>query len=208
MSNLTKLIICLVVGIIAIILLNIFFVKRYRAYKIGALGEKHVKKLLDRNLSGKRYVYNNLMFKFNGNVSQIDHVVINKYGIFVIETKHWSGTVFGKDDDQVWTLVKRGGKKKKVMGNPVTQNEIHVRKLAEILMVDRFYFRNMVVFLKNTNTQFINSSYVYKTNTFLNYLKTDKKYFSGRDLKDFDDRLKAYLSEHGISQKEFNKHYR
>lgn len=39
-------------------------------------------------------IYNNLLFTDNGRVSQLDHLVICDYGVFMIETKTWRGDIF------------------------------------------------------------------------------------------------------------------
>ena len=42
--------------------------------------------------------------------TQIDHVVFSSYGIFVIETKNYSGWIFGQEHDRKWTQSFSRGK--------------------------------------------------------------------------------------------------
>ena len=54
----------------------------------GRIGEHRVAHILDRLPKDRYRVINNLLLRTSsGNTTQIDHVVISEYGIFVIETK-------------------------------------------------------------------------------------------------------------------------
>lgn len=80
---------------IAVVLIVAFF--RAPTGK-GIWGEFQVKLVLGKNKPDIKYVINNLMIVNDGKSSQIDHVVINKTGIFVIETKKYAGRIYGKED--------------------------------------------------------------------------------------------------------------
>lgn len=70
---------------------------------------------------GKDYiVINNLKLNTKGTISQIDHLVVSNYGIFVIETKNYKGWILGNEDSQNWTQVIYKYKNK--FYNPVLQN--------------------------------------------------------------------------------------
>ena len=68
--------------------------------------------------------------------TQIDFVLLDRTGIYIIEAKGYSGTVTGSYDDVKWTktLTSRSGNtwKKKVM-NPLFQNKGHIRYLKKLL---------------------------------------------------------------------------
>jgi hypothetical protein len=67
-----------------------------RCYSRGLnTGEKEVVKYLSSKLDIKKYyIFNNLTLKTKDGSTQIDHVVVSPYGIFVIETKDYSGWIF------------------------------------------------------------------------------------------------------------------
>ncbi len=76
--------------------------------------------------------------------SQVDHVVITSYGIFVIETKNYKGTIYGGKDRKTWLV---NGKFK--MMNPFVQNYGHIMSLTSL--IDKKYhslFISMVSFTK------------------------------------------------------------
>src|SRR5579875_3258667 len=60
--------------------------------------------------------------------SQIDHVVITPYGLFVIETKNYKGEIKGKRTDKRWNVSGRFNPY-----NPLRQNYGHIKVLENIL---------------------------------------------------------------------------
>jgi hypothetical protein len=129
------------IPIIFIILLPIYIIWVIRAkspsYK-GARGEQRVAKKLKKldSLDPEKYkILNNVMLKTSRGSSQIDHVVVSIYGIFVIETKNFSGWIFGNEKAEQWTQTIYNEKNK--FRNPVKQNWAHVYALKEILSAYR-----------------------------------------------------------------------
>jgi hypothetical protein len=68
--------------------------------------------------------------------AQIDHVVVSPYGIFVIETRHYSGWIFGAEREPEWTRVHFRSRRK--FPNPLRQNHAHSVP-ADLLGLDRRY---------------------------------------------------------------------
>lgn len=66
--------------------------------------------------------------KAKSGYSQIDHVVITPYGVFVIETKNYQGTVYGGKERKTWSV---NGKYN--MMNPFIQNYGHIQALKAIV---------------------------------------------------------------------------
>ena len=71
------------------------------------------------------------MLNLDGWTSQIDHVVVSRYGIFVIETKNYKGWISGGENSDNWTQNIYGHKYQ--LRNPVYQNESHVKALKKVL---------------------------------------------------------------------------
>jgi len=76
--------------------------------------------------------------------TQIDHVVVSRYGIFVIEAKNMTGWIFGDANSRQWTQSIYG--KKQRFQNPLHQNALHVRALAIATGLPRDCFHNLVYF--------------------------------------------------------------
>ncbi len=126
----------------------------------GWLGELKVKLVIGKTKPEEKYVINNLTLRIGDNkTSQIDHVVINKNGIFVIETKNYSGRIYGNETQLEWTQVLSYGKVKNKLYNPIKQNKTHLYHISNLLNKKLPMF-SAVVFVQG-NTQYINATGVY-----------------------------------------------
>lgn len=82
----------------------------------------------------------------NGGSTQIDHVIVSKYGIFVIETKNYKGWIYGNEKQRQWTQAFANGRKYKFQ-NPLRQNYLHIKTLADLLELEISYFHSMIAFI-------------------------------------------------------------
>ena len=82
----------------------------------------------------------------NGGSTQIDHIIISVYGIFVIETKNYKGWIYGKETQRQWTQSFPNGSKFKFQ-NPLRQNYLHIKTLADLLGLELSYFHSMIAFI-------------------------------------------------------------
>jgi predicted RNA-binding Zn-ribbon protein involved in translation (DUF1610 family) len=97
----------------------------------GYLGEKDVSNRLSKlNLSNYKII-NNLMLQVGNKTTQIDHIVVSNYGIFVIETKNYKGWIMGTEFDEYWKKIIY--KRKEKLYNPIKQNYGHIMALKEVL---------------------------------------------------------------------------
>jgi len=81
----------------------------------------------------------------DGGSTQIDHVIVSRYGIFVIETKNYKGWIFGNEKQRQWTQVIMGRKYK--FQNPLRQNYLHIKTLSDLLELEMSYFHSMIAFM-------------------------------------------------------------
>ena len=84
----------------------------------GKVGENRGKAVIGETIEGVQYVINDLFLERKGKSSQIDHIVINPRGVFVIETKNYSGVIYGSENQQEWTQVLYYGRSKNNIYNP------------------------------------------------------------------------------------------
>ena len=91
-----------------------------------------------------RRIYNVILPARNG-TTQIDHVVVSIYGLFVIETKNMDGWIFGSAQQETWT--QQFFKRKFKFQNPLRQNYRHTRSLAEFLKLDHDLLHSVVFFI-------------------------------------------------------------
>lgn len=77
--------------------------------------------------------FHNIVIPSGKGTTELDHVIVSTLGIFVVETKFWSGTIYGSEWDKRWTLFTR--RSKHSVYNPLRQNYGHVTALAELLAI-------------------------------------------------------------------------
>jgi hypothetical protein len=105
---------------------------------LGEIGEESVASIL-RTLPKDYVVFNDVYLEIKGKSTQIDHVVISRYGVFIIETKNYTGWIFGNDTSEYWTQTIYEDKYK--LRNPLRQNYSHLKTLQSIFGIEeRFYF--------------------------------------------------------------------
>mgnify|MGYP002515759935 CR=1 FL=1 len=103
---------------------------RFGARK-GEWGEKKVAKILKKLPIGYITI-NDVLLPLNGEkTTQIDHIVVSEYGIFVIETKNYSGRIYGGENTETWTKNVYGNKYS--MPNPIRQNKLHISAVVGVL---------------------------------------------------------------------------
>ena len=118
----------LTLAIIAIFIFLGFWLRKSK----GRIGEHRVSHILGRLPKDKYRVINNLLLRTSSDsTTQIDHVVISQYGIFVIETKFYKGRIYGGENSEFWTQNIYGNKYS--LRNPILQNAGHVRVFRQLL---------------------------------------------------------------------------
>ncbi|MCL2642839.1 MAG: NERD domain-containing protein [Candidatus Bathyarchaeota archaeon] len=115
------------IGFVAsIIVLMVFqyYQRKYRIYKSGRQGEKEVINTLTKSLNDDHYLINGAYLKGKG--GDIDHIVLGPNGVYVLETKNWSGKIICNGDQ--W---QRPGKH--IKSNPSLQIKRNTQKIKKVL---------------------------------------------------------------------------
>lgn len=98
----------------------------------GYLGELSVSRYLGMLNQEEYKIFNDVyLAKKNGRTTQIDHIIVSIYGIFVVETKNYKGWITGGEKSEYWTQIIY--KKRKPLYNPIRQNYGHAKAVQEIL---------------------------------------------------------------------------
>lgn len=125
------------------ILLIVAFLKS--PYIKGKFGESIVNYSITRELDQNIYhLIKDVTFPSLGGTTQVEHILVSKYGIFVIETKNIKGWIFGSKTQRQWT--QQIYKHKNKFQNPLHQNYKHIKTLTELLNIDESKFHSLVVF--------------------------------------------------------------
>lgn len=180
--------------IIGAILSTVFYKKI-----IGMMGEFWTKCEL-RKLSKEYLVLNDIMLRTEDKKThQIDHIVVSKYGIFVIETKHYNGYITGNDYDKKWCF--KAGKNKYYINNPVRQNYGHMKALEEIFDLKEEKFIPLICITSNAKTK-ISSSNVVRVYELVNKITS----YKNEILEDYQEIYKR-LIELNITNKNERKNH-
>ncbi len=113
----------------------------------GWLGEALMRLGFKLFLPAEKYrVINNVTIPDGrGGTTQIDHVVVSEHGVFVVETKHYKGWIFGGEHDRHWTQKIHANHSQKFQ-NPLRQNYKHTESLRALLGLDKDQIKSVVVF--------------------------------------------------------------
>lgn len=155
MDSTLFLLIIFIVAVAAVILLKWLLPSK------GEIGEKRVARLLSKLPQEDYKLINNLLVNIKGQTTQIDHVVVSEYRIFVIETKYYQGDIYVDENSEYWTQNIYGNKYK--LRNPLRQNYGHVRALSALLQdIHPDFIIPIVAFSKQASVNCIdNKSIVY-----------------------------------------------
>ena len=116
----------------------------------GYYGEKTTQFGLWLFLNKKYTRLHDLIVEIDGTTTQIDHVCLSRYGIFVIETKNYSGWIFGSAEDRQWTQVFKNRAKYRFQ-NPLFQNRLHTRAISKQLGMSSELVHSIIVFISSAS---------------------------------------------------------
>lgn len=161
----------LIISLLAVAIL--FLLIKYYTPKIkGFIGENKASKALKRLNNEKYTVLNNIEFNIKGSTSQIDHIIVSDYGIFVIETKNYKGWILGYEKDKSW--IQAIYKYRRKFYNPILQNQGHIYALKHVLKNYKYLrYYSIITFTKRATLKTKTYTDVVYTNKLV---KTIKKY--------------------------------
>jgi len=95
-------------------------------------GEQLVASALQQHFQTAEYhLLNHITLRDVLGTTQIDHILVSKFGVFVIETKKYTGWIFANADHATWTQATYNDKYK--FQNPIHQNYRHVKAVRALL---------------------------------------------------------------------------
>jgi predicted RNA-binding Zn-ribbon protein involved in translation (DUF1610 family) len=136
--------------VIIFMLLPLFFIIFAKILKSawfkGVAGEFMVNLSAKIFLNKKKYhLIKNVTLPTENGSTQIDHIIVSKYGVFVIETKNMKGWIFGNKNQKTWT--QQIYKYSRKFQNPLHQNYKHTKTLESLLELNEQQIHSIVVFV-------------------------------------------------------------
>jgi len=140
----------------------------------GWIGELQINLITKFFLSKDTYhLIKNVTIPVDGGTTQIDHVIVSRFGVFVVETKNLRGWIFGKEGDAYWTqkLYRHSEK----FQNPLRQNYKHTKTLSEILGISEDKMHSVVVFTGDSSFKTDMSENVTNPRGYIRYIRSQTK---------------------------------
>jgi predicted RNA-binding Zn-ribbon protein involved in translation (DUF1610 family) len=112
----------------------------------GMAGEALVSALARLLLDAKVYrAIHNVTLPTDNGTTQIDHIFVSRYGVFVVETKNYKGWIFGSEDQASWT--QKLHRKTFKFQNPLRQNYKHLKTLESALDLPPEALHSVIAFV-------------------------------------------------------------
>lgn len=110
-------------------------------------GEALLTQTLTKHFNTEDYhLLNHITLKHGDVTTQVDHILVSRFGVFVIETKDFTGWIFGNANHDTWTQATYRDKFK--FQNPIRQNYLHVKAVEQLLdFVPSSAIHSVVVFV-------------------------------------------------------------
>lgn len=136
----------------------------------GHLGEYAVNLAIRLKLDKQHYhLIKNVTLPTEDGSTQIDHVIVSVYGLFVVETKNMKGWIFGGENQKTWTQkIYRCSNK---FQNPLHQNYKHTRTLQSLLGLTDEQIFSVIAFVGDAVFKTPMPENVTRGNGFLRYIK-------------------------------------
>lgn len=120
------------IGVGAVTALLGYVAGRYRVHRLQRHGEVIVSNVLQSVFEPPdHHILNSVTLPVPGGTTQIDHVLVSRRGVFVIETKHYKGWIFANATSPQWTQVLYRAKFR--FQNPIHQNRKHLKAVQALL---------------------------------------------------------------------------
>jgi hypothetical protein len=169
-----------------IIIFSLFRFVRSKGYVGEQIVSGEVESLIRRN--SEYLSFHDIILKTPDGTTQIDHILISPYGIFVIETKNFSGWIFGSADQKKWTQTFYGIRYK--FQNPLHQNYKHVKAVQNLLGADKNSIFSIVVFAGDSEFRTVMPYNVVELRDFIPHLRSyTKQILSGESIEKFSQKL-------------------
>jgi hypothetical protein len=143
----------------------------------GKYGEFLTYSQLEKLTGRYRLMTNLYLPKKDGSTTEIDLLMLSETGLYVFESKNYSGWIFGDEKTKNWMQI-LPNKQKEPFYNPIWQNKTHITALKSALAIENDkLFKSYIIFSERCTLKKINVSSsnvkVIKRNDLLPTIKRD-----------------------------------
>ena len=177
--------------VLVIALIGVFLSTPIMRGKIGELKISLLLKSITKKYNGK-VINDVIILDENNKSSQIDHILFHTSGIYVIETKNYSGRIYGKENQKEWTQVLAYGNRKNKLYNPLFQNYTHLVRLEKVFGNIKT-LNSCVVFVKG-NINYIDANNIYTPYSLKRFILDNINYniYTESEINDLYNKLLEY----------------
>ena len=167
----------------------------------GWIGEKKTQFNLWLGLDSNLYQrFHDVIIPSSHGTTQIDHILVSPFGIFVVETKNYKGWIYGSEDQSTWTQVIYKSKHK--FQNPLRQTHRHKKVLSKYLGIGESCILPVISFVGDVELKTELPSNVL-TSRVSSYIKQfNEEVFSNDEVERITGLLSNVKSEYNISKSE------
>ncbi|MEI6893132.1 MAG: NERD domain-containing protein [Colwellia sp.] len=181
----------------------LFFIFKTSWFK-GVLGEFIVNLIIKRLPKDDYHLIKNVTLPTDDGTTQIDHIVVSKFGIFVLETKNFKGWIFGSANQKQWTqkIFKNAFK----FQNPLHQNYKHLKTLESLLCVNSETLFSVIVFIGDSKFKTDMPENVTYASGCLSYIRSKKiELFSSREVSNIIKNIESGRLDRGFVTNQTHK---
>lgn len=163
----------------------------------GIFGEYLVNRLLSKLPESDYTLIKDVTLPTSDGTTQVDHIVVSKYGIFVVETKNMKGWIFGSARQKLWTQkIYRHSSK---FQNPLHQNYKHIKALETLLGCNVDYLHSVIVFIGDSTFKTEMPPNVTYARGSIRYIQQfNKVVFSDKDYARLTDSINQIKLKRGV----------
>lgn len=163
----------------------------------GIFGEFLVNRLLSKLPESDYTLIKDVTLPTSDGTTQVDHIVVSKYGIFVVETKNMKGWIFGSARQKLWTQkIYRHSTK---FQNPLHQNYKHIKALETLLGCSADYLHSVIVFIGDSTFKTEMPPNVTYARGSIRYIQQfNKVVFSDKDYARLTDSINQIKLKRGV----------
>ncbi|MBF9002487.1 nuclease-related domain-containing protein [Vibrio nitrifigilis] len=163
----------------------------------GRFGEFLINRLLSRLPASDYTLIKDVTLPTDEGTTQVDHIVVSTFGIFVVETKNMKGWIFGSKNQKQWTqkIYRHTAK----FQNPLHQNYKHVKTLESLLGIDLSKLYSVIVFIGDSEFKTNMPDNVTYARGCVNYIKQfTERVFSEEEYQQIIDTINEIKLRKGV----------
>ncbi len=170
----------------------------------GWFGEKKTAFTIWVGLDAKTYQrFHDLIIPTRNGTTQIDHLLVSPYGLFIVETKNLKGWIFGSEEQAKWTQSLYG--KNYSFQNPLRQTYRQKKVLSEFLSIDESIIHTVIYFVGQCTFKTKMPDNVLKSGLSRYIKKYKTRELSSASINDIINKLNIHISGNKITTKEHVK---